>query len=365
MPCCGNGLIEPEKGETCDINSSEENNGCEPGFYCMSDCLCNQKCGNGEVDEGVEECDLTDMTVSNHGCESGYTCNTACVCDAGTNLICGNGQMDEGEECDPSASNDPGCPFGMSCVDCQCFGCGDGIIDTEAGEMCEPGLIDDRCAADEQCTSGCLCEKTGELPGGDICVNYTMDFDTFSNGTAIPPGLYVEDDWWGEWGITLEVAGGADNRPRVFDTANPGPDPDLGAPNESCPGGGPGIGLGGTVGTIGENCEPLGNVLIIQEQNEDTSIPDDEARGGNITINFAEPIVEVYELGMMDIERRHPPTFVYVTHEVDGVQQVESFPVIGTGNNGVQSIPIYRFNVTKMTVAFGTSGAIDWITWCF
>jgi hypothetical protein len=105
---------------------------------------------------------------------------------------------------------------------------------------------------------------------------------------------------------------------------------------------------------------------IIKEQNEDTSIPDDEARGGNITINFAEPIVEVYDLGMMDIERRHPPTFVYVTHEVDGgVQQVESFPVIGTGNNGVQSIPIYRFNVTKMTVAFGTSGAIDWITWCF
>jgi hypothetical protein len=66
---------------------------------------------------------------------------------------------------------------------------------------------------------------------------------------------------------------------------------------------------------------------IIKEENEDTSIPDDEARGGNITINFAaEPVVEVNELGMMDIERRHPPTFVSVTHEVDGVQKVESFP---------------------------------------
>ena len=39
-------------------------------------------------------------------------------------------------------------------------------------------------------------------------------------------------------------------------------------PNVKCPGGGVGIGAGGEPGHPGENCAPLGNILIIQESDK-------------------------------------------------------------------------------------------------
>ena len=78
-------------------------------------------------------------------------------------------------------------------------------------------------------------------------------------------------DEWIELGLVLNASGGVGTLPRLFDTFNPrgpngsGGDADLGSPNESCPVPGPGIGQGGALGEIGENCEPLGNVLIVQE----------------------------------------------------------------------------------------------------
>lgn len=47
----------------------------------------------------------------------------------------------------------------------------------------------------------------------------------------------------------------------IFNTSDPTKsDEDLGSPNESC--GGPGVGSGGVKGSLGENCEELGNVVI-------------------------------------------------------------------------------------------------------
>lgn len=104
----------------------------------------------------------------------------------------------------------------------------------------------------------------------------TVDFDTAANGTLLPPGMYVSDEWI-DYGMLLSVNGGLGGLPRLFDTANPrgpnnkGGDPDLGAPNTRCDSRGPGIGEGGWPGSVGENCNPLGNVLIIQE---DKASPD-------------------------------------------------------------------------------------------
>lgn len=111
----------------------------------------------------------------------------------------------------------------------------------------------------------------------------TVNFDKAANGTALPAGLYVEKEWE-TLGLTLFAEGGVGTLPRLFDTANPGGatnddcgDRDLGAPNKECPGGGPGEGVGGEPGAPGENCDPLGNVLIIQEPGEDC--PDDNVDG--------------------------------------------------------------------------------------
>jgi hypothetical protein len=73
---------------------------------------------------------------------------------------------------------------------------------------------------------------------------------------------------------------------RLFDSLNPtGNDDDLGSPNMRCsPSGRPGKGKGGELGMEGENCEPLGNVLIIQEGTK--AKPNDNSHGGITHFDF-------------------------------------------------------------------------------
>lgn len=101
--------------------------------------------------------------------------------------------------------------------------------------------------------------------------------------------------------------------PRLFDTANPGTveagDPDLGAPNERCDGGGPGRGEGGEPGEPGENCEEQGLALIVQERNDLPLVPDDNVNGGEITFHFSPKADYVFSLGILDVDY---PVSIYV-----------------------------------------------------
>jgi len=77
--CCGNGKVEPDKGEACD--DAADPSGCGENEVCF-DCECfalSGYCGDGEIDTGAgEECD---PAKSPTGCDSGETCNEECVCD--------------------------------------------------------------------------------------------------------------------------------------------------------------------------------------------------------------------------------------------------------------------------------------------
>ena len=120
------------------------------------------------------------------------------------------------------------------------------------------------------------------------CDPVTVDFDKDASGTDLSPPLCVEYEW-ASLGLTLFAEGGEGSLPCLFDTANPrkektGGDPDLGAPNNYCTPPGPGRGDGGRPGEPGENCDPLGNVLIIQEPGID--VPDDNRDGGLLTLDF-------------------------------------------------------------------------------
>jgi uncharacterized protein (DUF2141 family) len=119
-------------------------------------------------------------------------------------------------------------------------------------------------------------------PSSDTCTEQVVDFDQDSNGNVLPPGVYIGITEYAAFGLTISASGGLGSLPRLFDTANPGTqakgDPDLGAPNERCDGGGPGWGEGGEPDGAGPNCKPLGNVLIIQEPNDHPEIPDDVSR---------------------------------------------------------------------------------------
>jgi hypothetical protein len=97
-----------------------------------------------------------------------------------------------------------------------------------------------------------------------------------------------------------------DDAPRnvnVFDSSsiNGLNDPDLGAPNRNCPIPGPGIGSGGVSTAPYHNCDPQGNLLIIQSTDYAESKPNDSMYGGCMYIIF-EKEVTLYNMGLLDME---------------------------------------------------------------
>jgi hypothetical protein len=85
----------------------------------------------------------------------------------------------------------------------------------------------------------------------------------------------------------------------IFDSSNPsGGDVDLGTPNADF--GGPGIGRAGQQGRRDENNIPRGKLLIIS-QDDDSSNPNDNRRGGIMQFDFT-PDVLAKTIGLLDNE---------------------------------------------------------------
>ena len=112
----------------------------------------------------------------------------------------------------------------------------------------------------------------------------------------------------------------------VFDTASPtGGDFDLGSPNETC--GGPGVGVGGELGTDYENCEALGHVLIVAADLDDADgndlvdDPDDvnaALEGVSLAFDFAAlGSVTVHSVTLLDVHENGDAARVEM-HDPDG-----------------------------------------------
>jgi|GEM_PF-3246673 type II secretory pathway pseudopilin PulG len=162
-PVCGDGVIQP--GEECDTAA------CLSGAACSIDCECPAEvCGNN-ITEAFEECDGTDDAACPGNCGGGGA--GACLCAmTEPDMMCGNGlvETEAGEDCDPYAVPD-GCSGLDYCeLDCWCYPyagagepppatCGDGTIDP--GEMCDDTAGPTGCAAGDTCE---FCECYGESP---------------------------------------------------------------------------------------------------------------------------------------------------------------------------------------------------------
>lgn len=196
------------------------------------------------------------------------------------------------------------------------------------------------------------------------CVDFTLDFNKFPDGSQVKPAVYVQNEWDDAFGMTLSASGGLKTTPRVFDSANPtGDDFDLGSPNEKCPKKGPGKGEGGRPKSPGENCEPLGNVLIVQEVNNSPGIPDDERRGGQISFDFDPPMRKVYSIGLLDIEDEF--TSVEVVHDALNNPVPFTFFADNKGDNGKQLVDLGDLDhVSTVKVDFFGSGAVWSISFC-
>ena len=128
-PTCGDGVVDSD--EDCDDGNLDDGDGCDSTCTLEADV-----CGNGVVEDG-EECDDGNQ-------DDGDGCDSTCAVEAG---VCGNGTLDDAEECDDGAQNSDLLPDHCR-KDCTDPVCGDGVVDLQAGELCEPPgslLCDDSC----------------------------------------------------------------------------------------------------------------------------------------------------------------------------------------------------------------------------
>jgi len=196
---------------------------------------------------------------------------------------------------------------------------------------------------------------------GDDCT-VTIDFHKLPNGTVLQGGTYLSDEWYDAYGLTLSASGGYSKKPRLFNTSDVGTkkfgDPDLGSPNERCLNPGPGKGEGGEPDSLGANCKPLGNVLIIQEDNAHLEIPDDSVDGGVISFKFNQP-VQISKIGLLDIDYKSSLR-VYLFE-----QGSEDIPIPTMGDNSAQTISINKYSVEQLDVNLGRSGAVTSLSFCY
>lgn len=147
--------------------------------------------------------------------------------------------------------------------------------------------------------------------------------------------------------ITISTTGGIDEA-WIFDSGTPtGGDEDLGTPNQACTPSGPGIGDAGGPGGLGENCEALGNILVIQEN--DDGIPDDAGTGGSMKFTFSEPVVLNY-IDLLDFEEETKPSIAFYGEDGNVVGPL-IYP-IGLGDNSFERLVPEGEGFTDIISAF-------------
>ena len=201
------------------------------------------------------------------------------------------------------------------------------------------------------------------MPGS---CNQVIDFNS-AGGNPVPAGMNITNQFSAN-GLTISAQNNVASHPDkaiTFDSNNPtGNDFDLGSPNAAF--GGPGIGSGGATGMPGENSVPLGNLIIIAENDVDNNNdglvddPDDEAGGGQLIFDFDGP-AEVVSITLIDLDDGTGGS-VFVTEDITG--NVTSFPIPDLGENSVETIPVGIGAVDQFVIDFRSSGAVAQITYC-
>jgi cysteine-rich repeat protein len=184
---CGNGKLDVTVGESCDTAGDGDAN------LCRDNCV-SMLCGDGTVDESAfEQCDEGQMLNSrdpNAACRPdcrrrrcgdgvrddahGEVCddgngdgNDGCSADCKSRETCGNGTVDvqAGESCEPDGPDDKWCR-----PDCSSVRCGDGIPDHAAGEQCDLGERNSE-APNAACRPDCQEQRCGDgaTDDGETC----------------------------------------------------------------------------------------------------------------------------------------------------------------------------------------------------
>jgi len=124
---CGDGIVAGR--ESCDDGKNDGSYG-----SCTADCQRGPHCGDGKRDEPKEACD-DGLNVTTYSADGKPGCAPGCVLSA----YCGDGEVDSeaGESCDDGKNRGgygrcaPGCRLGPRC--------GDGQVQRDDGETCDDG----------------------------------------------------------------------------------------------------------------------------------------------------------------------------------------------------------------------------------
>jgi cysteine-rich repeat protein len=205
---CGNGVVDITVGESCERVSERD------GASCRPDCV-SMRCGDGVLDRDAHE--VCDEGAAN-SLEPAAACRPNCqprrcgdnvrdpgeVCDDGntrgadgcsaecdSDERCGNGIVDTaaGESCEPTGPTDRWCR-----ATCDVVRCGDGIRDREAFEACDEGA-ENSDEPNASCRPNCqprrcgdgvrdsdeLCDD-GNLANGDGCSHDCQSLERCGNG---------------------------------------------------------------------------------------------------------------------------------------------------------------------------------------
>ena len=179
---------------------------------------------------------------------------------------------------------------------------------------------------------------TEPTPAG--CIEVELDFNAFEKGESV-------DSQYSAFGLTLSASGGEGDVPIVLNTADPGGetpdacgDSDLGSPNMRCPGGGPGKGEEGEPDGNGPNCNPLGNVLIVQEP--DQPCPDDNVDGGVIKFEFDPPVDYVKDIGLLDVDYATVIKISFINEEGEMEDTNIVVPILGDNSYQLLSLDVAK-----------------------
>ena len=196
----------------------------------------------------------------------------------------------------------------------------------------------------------------GEIVFCGLCQE--IDFDLDGNGNALERGRIIDTEF-AAIGMHVTSSNPTSHPAMIFDSSNPtGGDADLGTPNQDF--GGPGVGSGGRAGQAGENAVDLGNVLILSED-RDSNDPDDNGSGGTLIFTFDAPVF-VESVGILDIDGSEA---MGVVRALDGSGNViASAPMLGLGNNSVQTVEVGASGTERLEVFFPKSGAVSFLKVC-
>lgn len=199
--------------------------------------------------------------------------------------------------------------------------------------------------------------------------SYNLDFDNDAAGNPLQTGTgELINDQWLDWGVSISAERNGSSEPLVLFNSN--------CFEESCTGDDDDLATGEPFGT-----DQQGNVLIIQQNNNNLKNPNDDRNGGTISFDFMNGGVNLNSITLLDVDddfgRNGVDSIMFTAYFTDGTtEEIDIFSLPTSGPDSIVTQlsdepgdnSLYEFNlglsdVMKFDVTYPGSGAISSIKW--